>query len=416
MSISPSDDPVLLRSAADAQMTAQITKENELLKAALSWQDKSEAFEKEIFGKVNALWKTYEAAHSNMLLENQQRSVFLSANVDSTEPQAEWAHFASLNHLIPADTQPKTLDSVLYPHKDDPLTIPIKEGILDRQKKFIRTWQTGAYWVLTPSGNLHSYHDSSAPLAKPNLSIPLSACSLGPLPSPEADAKGKTAEPCFTLETPDGKQVLRAKSWEELDSWHNQLEKFTQKTELPPLPPHELEEHSGDLGVASPTQEEDVSCIRGLPSPFCSARLTNVLLLVPAPLGHPAAGSPSRASGAPSPRRLGPSRRGRVAHRRDCRGAHQPVGSLDQPCDPRRARRREFREPVNPDGGARGAGRARARVCVGQRRRVGCGHARAGGGGRHWYLAPRLDGVIGHAGEAGLAVQFWLPLDLTYDE
>ena len=240
-------------------MASQIVKENELLKAVLGWQDKTEAFEKDVFGKVNALWKTYEAAHSNMLLENQQRSVFLSANVDSTEPQAEWAHFATLNHLIPQETQPKTLESVLYPHKDDPLTIPLKQGLLDRQKKFIRTWQTGAYWVLTPSGNLHSYQDSSAPLSKPNLSIPLSACSLGPLPSPEADAKGKTAEPAFTLETPDGKQVLRAKSWEELESWHHQLEKFTQKTELPPLPPHEEDDHNGDLGVRTPTEEEDVS-------------------------------------------------------------------------------------------------------------------------------------------------------------
>ena len=84
-------------------MRAQVVKENELLRVVLLWQEKTEVLEKEVWGKVESYWGIFETAKyvlrlwslpranprersSHLHLTNQQRSVFLSANVDSVSP------------------------------------------------------------------------------------------------------------------------------------------------------------------------------------------------------------------------------------------------------------------------------------------------------------------------------------------
>lgn len=62
----------------------------------------------------------------------------------SVQLQTEWNHFVKLNHTIPADTPPKIADELDYPGRDDPLTTPVKEGLLERQKRFLKTWSSGA--------------------------------------------------------------------------------------------------------------------------------------------------------------------------------------------------------------------------------------------------------------------------------
>jgi hypothetical protein len=59
--------------------------------------------------------------------------------------QAEWKHFANLNHLIPPSTPARDLNLITYPHRDDPSTKPIKEGLLERKKRFTKSWKEGAF-------------------------------------------------------------------------------------------------------------------------------------------------------------------------------------------------------------------------------------------------------------------------------
>lgn len=128
------------------------------------------------------------------------------------------------------------------------MTLPLKEGMLERQKRIMKTWTSGipllpplspprrkltlnlerhaGYYLLTPTGHLHSYPTSSSPLPAPSTSLYLPHCTLGPMPTPEASTKGRQLEAMFTIEDAGGvKHILRAKSWEELGGWWEGLGK-----------------------------------------------------------------------------------------------------------------------------------------------------------------------------------------------
>ncbi|KAK4053185.1 hypothetical protein OIV83_001920 [Microbotryomycetes sp. JL201] len=226
------EDPVILRAAVEAQLRQQVTKENEMLAAVINWTERTEAKEKEVFREIGRCWTVFESANSNLHLGNQQRSMLLSGEVDTIAPDAEWTFFSKLHHVIPADTAPRRLEDIEYTGREDPLTQPVREGVLERQKRFLKTWATG-FWILSPSGHLHSYASSTSPISHPAVSLPLRHCTLGPMPTPEVGSKGKQLEAMFTVDAPDGKYVLRAKSWEELSAWWTDIEKFTKKAEVP---------------------------------------------------------------------------------------------------------------------------------------------------------------------------------------
>lgn len=164
------------------------------------------------------------ARSSNLLLGNQQRSVLLSANVDSLPLDAEWTHFTKLNHILPRSLPPTDASSIDYAGKADPLTSPLRSGPLERQKRFVKTWKS-AHFVLTPSGNLHEYAAPDAPLNRPAVSLHLPACTLGPMPDSVPSPKGRPLEAMFTVEGPDSRNVFRAKSWEELSAWWSAIER-----------------------------------------------------------------------------------------------------------------------------------------------------------------------------------------------
>lgn len=89
-----------------------------------------------------------------------------------------------------------------------------------------RTIYETAYFVLTPSGNLHEYRSPDAALDKPAVSLHLPACTLGPMPTPEPSTKGRQLDAMFTIEGDGGaRNVFRAKSWEELSAWWGEIEK-----------------------------------------------------------------------------------------------------------------------------------------------------------------------------------------------
>lgn len=89
------------------------------------------------------------------------------------------------------------------------------------------------FYVLTPTGHLHTYASSAVPIQTPASSLNLRLCTLGPMPTPDAVGGGtskgnKPLEPLFTIEGNDGtKHVLRAKSWEELSGWWAEIEKVS---------------------------------------------------------------------------------------------------------------------------------------------------------------------------------------------
>jgi hypothetical protein len=75
-----------------------------------------------------------------------------------------------------------------YPGKNDPSVTPVHTGLLERKKRFTKTYKEGFY-VLTPAGYLHEYASSDPTTAThPIWSLFLPACTLGP-PSSATTAK-----------------------------------------------------------------------------------------------------------------------------------------------------------------------------------------------------------------------------------
>jgi hypothetical protein len=51
------EDPLIVRSTAEAQMRLQVQKENELLGVVLAWQEKTREFEQELLTRMAECWK-----------------------------------------------------------------------------------------------------------------------------------------------------------------------------------------------------------------------------------------------------------------------------------------------------------------------------------------------------------------------
>lgn len=62
LSLPATEDPFIVRQAAEIQLREQVQRENELLKVSLSWQEQTEVFEKGIWERVGLAWTAWETA------------------------------------------------------------------------------------------------------------------------------------------------------------------------------------------------------------------------------------------------------------------------------------------------------------------------------------------------------------------
>ncbi|KAL8280162.1 hypothetical protein RQP46_007492 [Phenoliferia psychrophenolica] len=238
------EDPFIVRARVEAQLREQVTRENELLVMALRWQDKAHEVEVAVFKEVARCWAVYEEAHAKMLNSTQQRSSALHTTVASVSPETEWSHFQELNYLIPPTTPARDLSQITFPGQDNPATLPIMEGVLERKKRFVRNWKE-AFFVLTPAGYLHEYRSAASPQSAPYLSLSLPHATLGPLPAPGTSSGGRMKEPKFVIagrESEKGgmgssvrgtmnikkkelERVYKGRSWEAVKEWWEAIEK-----------------------------------------------------------------------------------------------------------------------------------------------------------------------------------------------
>ncbi|GAA5851232.1 hypothetical protein JCM8547_004175 [Rhodosporidiobolus lusitaniae] len=257
------EDPLIVRSVAEGQMREQVSKENELLRLVVHWQEKTREFEMDVLEKCKACWRC-----AKVQLDSRQELVKLTHRVDAIAPDAEWNHFSRLNHLIPPTTPTRSLDLIEYPERDHPATKPIKEGLLERKKRFSKIWKE-AFFVLTPAGYLHEYRSSSTPLNQPHLSLFLPACTVHPLTSPSSSKRsgggaerpaefvieGKKAPSGGTGGTLKGSlgmgsrekgRVYRARSTPEAQGWWSEIEKLSKAS----FTTHPVSERQGPAPTA----------------------------------------------------------------------------------------------------------------------------------------------------------------------
>lgn len=189
MSVSAKEDPFAVNMAVLKQLQKQVAEENSLQKSIIIMQQNSAHFEEGIVRSIQSAWSTFDEWQSRMSSSVQETWRQLGVNMSQLMPDREWISFAARSdHLLDPETPLRNPDMIDYPGKEDPSVTPVHSGLLERKKRFTKSYKEGFY-VLTPAGYLHEYASSDPSTAThPIWSLFLPACTLGP-PSSASTAK-----------------------------------------------------------------------------------------------------------------------------------------------------------------------------------------------------------------------------------
>lgn len=186
MSVTHKTDPYVANQLVYKQLVKQVHTENALQKSLLLTQSSSALFEASLIQAIQSAWSTFEEWRSRMDGTIQDTWKILERSMASLAPDREWIAFAAReDHLVDPETPLRDPMNIQYPSKDDPSVLPVHIGLLERKKRYTRTYKEG-YYVLTPAGFLHEYATSDPTQAdKPIFSLFLPMCTLGPPSSPK---------------------------------------------------------------------------------------------------------------------------------------------------------------------------------------------------------------------------------------
>ncbi|CBQ68294.1 conserved hypothetical protein [Sporisorium reilianum SRZ2] len=243
MSVTAREDPFAANQQVFRQLQRQVNEENALQKSIIIMQQNSAHFEEGIVRSIQSAWQTFDEWSGRMSAQVQDTWLSLGVQMRSLQPNSEWIAFAARSdHLLDPDTPLRNPETIDYPGKDDPSVIPVHQGILERKKRFTKTYKE-SFYILTPAGYLHE-HGSSDPTKhpQPELSLFLPECTLGP-PSTMAAKSHKfhiegrkvtgnqSAVPSKGLASlgmgREHAYTFRARSHEEMMEWWNDVKQLS---------------------------------------------------------------------------------------------------------------------------------------------------------------------------------------------
>ncbi|WRT65919.1 uncharacterized protein IL334_002870 [Kwoniella shivajii] len=275
MQVSAKEDPFAVNQSVHKQLQKQVNEENSLQKSIIIMQQNSAHFEEGIVRSIQSAWATFDEWQTRMSSSVQETWRHLGVNMAQLMPDREWVSFAARSdHLLDPETPLRNPEQIDYPGKNDPAVTPVHTGLLERKKRFTKTYKEGFY-VLTPAGYLHEYASSDPTTAThPVWSLFLPACTLGP-PSSATTAKshkfhieGRKDGTSAYGKTPGGRGLFggsetaftfRARSHEEMMEVWNDLRMLVARY----LVASEQMERQGDVAYAvrsvgyTSDQEED---------------------------------------------------------------------------------------------------------------------------------------------------------------
>ncbi|KAM0169275.1 hypothetical protein ACHAPF_010147 [Botrytis cinerea] len=222
-------DPYLLRLAVDRQVEKQIDEENYLHQAYLNLEASGRELEAIVVGEIQ---KSYNALAG--ILKREADGAYSAVDELRTGPIAmpkdhEWTAFVENDeHFIDPKVPIRTPEIIRYPGQDNELAGCIREGLLERKSKFLKSYTAGWY-VLSPT-HLHEFR-SADKLGAPIMSLYLPEQKLGSH-SNEGGSSNK-----FILK---GRQtgalhrghswVFRAETRDTLLAWYEDIKTLTEKS------------------------------------------------------------------------------------------------------------------------------------------------------------------------------------------
>ncbi|KAI0781756.1 hypothetical protein C8Q75DRAFT_571514 [Abortiporus biennis] len=187
MNVTPKTDPYVANQIVGRQLVKQVHTENALQKSILLTQSSSAMFESSLIQALQSAWATYAEWRSRMDSSIRDTLGTLERSMAALAPDREWIAFAAReDHLLDPETPLREVANIQYPSKEDPSVLPVHTGLLERKKRYTRSYKE-SYYVLTPAGFLHEYSSSDPALQdKPQFSLFLPMCTLGPPSAPNA--------------------------------------------------------------------------------------------------------------------------------------------------------------------------------------------------------------------------------------
>ncbi|PBK59844.1 hypothetical protein ARMSODRAFT_966671 [Armillaria solidipes] len=237
MNVTAKTDPFVSNTAVIRQLQKQVHEENLLQKSIIIMQQNSATFEEGIVRAIQSAWQTFDEWQSRMSSSVQDTWRILGTQMASLAPDREWITFsARSDHLLDPDTPLRNQETIVYPSKDDPSVISVHTGLLERKKRYTRTYRE-SYFILTPAGFLHEYASSDPHEAQtPMFSLFLPACTLGPPSSDRSkshkfhiegrkDGLGTTKSGSFKVPLRSGQHAwsFRSRSREDMMEWWNDI-------------------------------------------------------------------------------------------------------------------------------------------------------------------------------------------------
>ncbi|BGO94207.1 hypothetical protein NBRC10512_006841 [Rhodotorula toruloides] len=238
MGVQAKEDPWYTNSLVARQLQKQVHEENALQKSIIIMQQNSEHFEEGVVRAIQMAWQTFDEWNARASSQVQETWSTMGQLMRSVAPTTEWIAFASRSeYLLDPETPLRNPMTINYPGKDDPSVIPVHQGILERKKRYTKTYKE-SFYILTPAGYLHEYPSSD--LSKhpmPELSLFLPECTLGAPTNPHARShkfhiEGKKSiggdvghkSGLFAL---DASFTFRARSHDEMLEWWNDCKQLS---------------------------------------------------------------------------------------------------------------------------------------------------------------------------------------------
>ncbi|KAM0791800.1 hypothetical protein ACM66B_004063 [Microbotryomycetes sp. NB124-2] len=238
MSVHAKEDPWFTNALVAKQLQKQVHEENSLQKSIIIMQQNSEHFEEGVVRAIQMAWSTFDEWNARASSSVQETWSTMGQLMRSVAPTTEWTAFASRSeYLLDPDTPLRNPLTINYPGKDDPSVIPVHEGILERKKRYTKTYKE-SFYILTPAGYLHEF--ASSDISKhsvPELSLFLPECTLGAPTNPNARShkfhiEGKKAfggdvgqkNGLFSM---DANFTFRARSHDEMLEWWNDCKQLS---------------------------------------------------------------------------------------------------------------------------------------------------------------------------------------------
>ncbi|ORY54746.1 hypothetical protein BCR35DRAFT_272077 [Leucosporidium creatinivorum] len=238
MGVHAKEDPWYTNSLVARQLQKQVHEENALQKSIIIMQQNSEHFEEGVVRAIQMAWSTFDEWNARASSQVQETWGTMGQLMRSVAPTTEWTAFASRSeYLLDPDTPLRNPMTINYPGKDDPSVIPVHQGILERKKRYTKTYKE-SFYILTPAGYLHEH--ASSDLSKhpnPELSLFLPECTLGAPTNPNARShkfhiEGKKAiggdvgqkNGLFAM---DASFTFRARSHDEMLEWWNDCKQLS---------------------------------------------------------------------------------------------------------------------------------------------------------------------------------------------